>query len=128
MNVALVYAPAADRLKWIEEEVAEEKLKLQVVRSVDQVVTALVIDPPPRAMILIADFDAVSGAELLHLHSIREQGWFGTIIALGNVPLATRKSLNIDRVIMPPFAKHSLRNAVANVGVSLATTKIPKIP
>jgi hypothetical protein len=125
---AVIYAPEPTRAKWIDNELAEEKFTLQVARTVEQVVSALVEDPPPRPQLLIADFDAVSPAELLHLHAIRDQGWFGTVIALGNVPMATRKSLNIDRVIAPPFTRHTLRNAVGNAGIMGPTTKIPKLP
>ncbi|MDB4952787.1 MAG: hypothetical protein JWO36_356 [Myxococcales bacterium] len=123
----LVFAPEPTRAAWIEEELAKEALTVQVTRTVEQTVAALIEDPPPRAQILIADFNAMSPADLLRLHAIREQGWFGTVIGLGTVSMAVRKSLNIDRVLSPPFVRNSLRNAVDGIGVLMATTRIPKI-
>jgi hypothetical protein len=124
---ALIYAPDPTRAAWIDEELAKEAISVQVTRTVEQVVAALIDDPPPRPQFLIADFDAMSPTDLLQLHTIREQGWFGTVIALGTVPMALRKSLNIDRVLTPPFVRNSLRNAIDSVGVLLTTTRIPKI-
>ena len=123
----IIFAPAPDRAKWIDEELAGELLTVQVARTVAQVVAAMIDDPPPRPQLLVADFDVISPADLLHLHSIRERGWFGTVIGLGSVPMALRKSLNIDRVLGPPFTRHSLRNAVDGIGILLTTTRIPKI-
>jgi hypothetical protein len=58
-----------------------EPLTLQLARSVKQVVSALVEDPPSRAAILIADFDAIAPGDVMELHTIRERGWFGAGIA-----------------------------------------------
>jgi len=114
-------------LEWIEEEFAGQPITWQVARSVPQAVSALVEDPPPRATILVCDFDAVDAAQTMQLHQIRERGWFGTVIGLGRVPDPLRTSLAIGMVIAPPYRKNMLRNAVSRAGIGLATTKIPTV-
>ena len=121
----LVYAPSQARATWIESELADKTVMLQIGFSVSQVVSALVEDPPPRPQILIADFDALNAGEIMHLHVLREQGWFGRIIALGEVPLALISSLGVECVLVPPFARDSLRNVITNAGFVAATTRLP---
>jgi hypothetical protein len=121
----LVYAPSPMRLAWIEDELAGRQVLLQIGFSVAQVVSALVEDPPPRPQVLVADFDAMAPGELMHLHVLREQGWFGRIIALGDLPPALTSSLSIERVIGAPFARDALRNSITNAGFVALTTKMP---
>ena len=80
------------------------------------------LEPGPA----IADFDAMTPVDVLQLHSIRE-GWFGTIIALGTVSDDLRTSLNIDRVLQPPFGSEVLRKAVTDVGLARPTTRMKKL-
>jgi len=123
-----VLALAGDAtLPWIEEELTHATITLQIARSVSHVVSALVEDPPPRATILVCDFDALGAAETMQLHQIRERGWFGTIIGLGRVPDPLRVSLSIGVVIGLPYRAGILRNAIAGAGIGLATTKIPTL-
>ena len=122
----LTYAPSESRAGWIETELSHEAVMVQIGHSVEHVVSALVEDPPPRPQILIADFDDIAPAELLHLHVLREQGWFGRIIALGNVPPSLRSSLTIESVLLPPLAPDALRSVIATTGfVATTTTKLP---
>jgi hypothetical protein len=123
-----VLALAADAtLAWIEQELAREAITLQIARSVAHAVSALVEDPPPRATILVCDFDALDPLQLLELHQIRERGWFGVIVGLGDVPAALRTSLAITHVISPPYVTNLLRSAIARTGIGLSTTRMPKL-
>jgi hypothetical protein len=121
----LVYAPSESHARWVESELEHEAVMVQIGFSVEQVVSALVEDPPPRPQILVADFDAMAGGELLHLHVLREQGWFGRIIALGNLPPSLRSSLAIEHVLRPPFVRDALREVITNAGFVAATTRLP---
>jgi hypothetical protein len=112
-------------LPWVEGELYSEHISLQIARSVPHAVSALVEDPPPRATILVCDFDNLDAAATMQLHEIRERGWFGAVIGLGRIAEALRISLAIGTVLTPPFRTHALRNAVSRAGIGLATTKIP---
>ena len=119
----LVYAPS--RAAALETELADKTVLVQIGFSVAQVVSALIEDPPPRPQILIADFDDMGPGEIMHLHVLREQGWFGRIIALGELPPALRSSLAVERVITAPFARDVLRDVIRNAGFSGPTTRLP---
>lgn len=94
---ALVLAPAHET--WVRSELAGTGLTTRFVRSVAEVVSALVESPPPRPQILVVDLSSISPGDLMHLHSIRERGWFGNVIAIGRVPLPLRSSLGIERSV-----------------------------
>ena len=121
----LIYAPSPIRATWIEAELAHSPVMVQLGHSVAQVVSALVEDPPPRPQILVADFDALDAGELMHLHVLREQGWFGRIIALGELPPSLRRSLSIERVLTAPFVQNALRDVITTSGFQTSTTRLP---
>lgn len=121
----LVYAPSPARAAWVEAELHDKAVMVQIGFSVAHVVSALVEDPPPRPQILIADFDDLAAVEVLRLHVLREQGWFGRIIALGSVPVALRTSLAIEHVLGAPYVRDSLRDVITNSGFVTQTTKLP---
>lgn len=104
----LVYAPNPERKQWVDQELSMDTA-IQVAHDVGEVVTALIEDSR-RPQILVIDLDPLSAGELFHLHQIRELGWCGTIIALGQVPSSLRSSLQVTRVIRPPFSEHALAN------------------
>lgn len=124
---AIVYVVDPARREWVEEELVEEPITLQIARTAEQIVSALIDDPPPRAQILIVDVDSASPVDLLQLHQVRERGWFGAIVALGAVPAPLRSSLSIAHVLAPPFRRHMLRNTIARTGIALPTTRMPRI-
>jgi hypothetical protein len=64
---ALLYVPDAFQETWIVSELTQLRISVQTARSVDQLVSALIEDPPPRPQLLFADLEAMSPAELLHL-------------------------------------------------------------
>ena len=119
----LVYAPT--RAAALEAAIADKTVLVQISFSVDHVVSALVEDPPPRPQILIADFDDMGPGEIMHLHVLREQGWFGRIIALGDLPPALRSSLAIERVLDAPFVRDALRDVITETPVVALTTRLP---
>ena len=123
----LAFSRDPDLLAAIEADVVRKGMTVQLARSVSDLVAALVEDPPPRPQILIADFESLSPGELLHLHVIREHGWFGSVIALGRVPLSLRSSLGIDHVLAGA-ARERLR-AILTLAASptVLTLKIPKL-
>jgi hypothetical protein len=125
MARVLVYAPSQVRATWVESELQHDDVMLQIAFSIDHVVSALVEDPPPRPQILVADFDDINPAEVLHLHMLREQGWFGRIIALGSLPVALRISLQVECVLDTPVARHALREVITSNGFAAKTTKLP---
>lgn len=114
-------------IAWIEAELAGLGLSIQVARTVREAVAALTEDPPPRPQIMAADFDTLTAADVLQLHSIRESGWFGSLIALGKVSGALKTSLNIDRVLTRPLGREVLRKAVNQVGLDRPTAKMKKL-
>src|SRR5262245_2652444 len=105
---AMVYAPVPAVAEWIESELASRRVTYQLGRTIEQIVAGLVEDPPPRAQLLIADFDAMAPVDVLRIHGIRDQGWFGIVIGLGKVPVSLLASLGIDRVIQPPYRRDQL--------------------
>ncbi len=127
LTIRVLALAAGAALTWIEEEFANEAITLQVARSVDHAVSALVEDPPPRATILVCDFDTLEPAQIMELHQVRERGWFGVIIGLGNVPPPLRTSLAITHVIASPYVKNLLRNAIARAGIGVSTTRMPRL-
>jgi hypothetical protein len=121
---AMVYAPTPAVAEWIETELASRRATYQLGRSIEQIVAGLTEDPPPRATVLVADFDAMAPVDVLRIHAIREQGWFGVVIGLGRVPVSLLASLGIDRVIQPPYRQGMLADAVSEAGIMRATTRI----
>ena len=107
MTLRVLVLAADATLTWIVDELTNAAITLQVTSSVDHVVAALVSDPPPRATILVCDFDTLDAAQLVELQQVRERGWFGVIIGLGNVPAPVRKSLAVTHFFAPPFARHA---------------------
>jgi len=126
--IAAIYAPAAQVARWIEGELDRDGAMVQTARSVNGLVRALVDDPGPRPNVVVVDLDSMKAGELLELHSLRQLGWFGSIIALGHAPAALRASLCINQVVAPPFVQDQLREALARVRSPAPTTRIPVIP
>ncbi|NVB85704.1 MAG: hypothetical protein HOV81_45490 [Kofleriaceae bacterium] len=124
---AIAYAPDPEHQAWVEEELARLRITLQVSRSVKDLVAALVEDPPPRPQLLFADFSAMTPAEILHLHSIREQGWFGSVFALGEAPLALCQSMRIERILTTPLSRASLLDGLAGASHATQTIRIKAI-
>ena len=101
-------------------------LELEIAQSIGDVVAALVDDRPPRPQLLIVDLDSLSAGALLHLHSVREQGWFGKVIAIGRVSTALRTSLGVHRTVM--VGPDKLRPIAMLAGEHTSSTmRMPKL-
>jgi hypothetical protein len=123
----LVYASEGTRLSWVESELDASGLMLQRGRTIAEIVAALVDDPPPRPQALVADFDTITTPELLLLHGMRQEGWFGTIFGLGKVSMALRRSLLIERTFATPLPRHGLRAALATLSHGARTMRIARV-
>jgi len=123
----LLFAPDASVMTWIERALDNRPYVFQVAQTAKEIVTILVDDPPPRPQLLVADFDALSAAEALGVHAIRDRGWFGAVVALGNVSRSLCASLNINAVLPRPLDPVLLREAVGALRLDDATTRIPTI-
>jgi hypothetical protein len=126
--IAVIYTPQAQVAKWVEGELDRDGAVVQTARNLPALMQALVDDPTPRPNVLVVDLDAIAPGELLELHSLRERGWFGTIIGLGKVPGELKSSLGIDRAIAPPFTRDRLRDTISELRDPVATRQIPKMP
>jgi hypothetical protein len=122
----LVYCPDRNLEQWIDSELETEPVIIQVSITIREVVRALIVDPPPRAQLLVADFACMTAIDALDLHQLRERGWFGAIIGVGEVSTDLRKSLRIDRVVRPRV-RSALRNAVSAIGLHRPTTPLHRI-
>lgn len=121
----LAFAPGSTRVDWISREIARADAQVQVERSVENVIAALLEDPPPRPAVMVVDFDRMDAGEMLQLHAVREQGWCGVVIGVGLIPLPLRSSLGIERVIEMPAADGALAHAIDAVGFTTQTVRIP---
>ncbi len=122
----LVYVPGLFS-GWVESELDGTRALVQVGRTFEQAVAALVDDPTPRPQVLVLDFDALTAIELVELCSLRERGWFGSIIALGDIPKALSTQIGIECVLRPPVHGHALREAMAELRFDHVTCVIPRV-
>jgi hypothetical protein len=107
----IVYAPTPERMRWVEQELKVDTA-IQRARDVAELVAVLVEDSRTRPQLLVIDLDSLSAGELFHVHQIREHGWCGEIVALGQVPPSLRASLKITHTIRAPFVEHALSDAL----------------
>lgn len=123
--VALV----ADGLRsfWYESELAALDMKLDIARSAGDAVAALVDDTAHRPQILFVDFDPLTAVDVMQLHAIRDRGWFGVIIAVGDVAADLRRSLNVERVLPANTTGAVLRETVTKLGLYRPTTRMPPL-
>jgi len=117
---AMVFAPDPKLVGWIEAELTRRGVTWQIARSIEHVVAGLVEDPPPRAQVLVADFGPMSPIDVLQMHAIRDRGWFGIIIGLGDVSADLRSSLRIETVLGPPYVDNTLADVIGAAKLTLA--------
>lgn len=108
LSTVLIYSPEAYIQQWMEHELLETGLPIQVAKRIDGVLAALVTDPPPRPQVLIIDVDGPRLNEIARLVDVRCAGWRGKIIGIGE----RRVDLLLDQRIEPPFRTGDLRAAL----------------
>jgi len=120
---ALIYSPNEDRASAIAG--ALDGYVLVMARGLRYLIDTLIEDPPPRPQVLVVDVDLMSPGELLELHAVRDGGWCGHIIAIGEVPLALRRSLGAETVLDHDFRPEALYEAVSALPFDAATIPLP---
>jgi hypothetical protein len=116
----LICTSDANLLRSIEHELFGERLSSQVVSSLTDVITNLTLVPPPWPQYLIVDAAELSSADTHLLGAIREAGWQGVVIAIGEASAETRQSLGIDVVLPRSFGTEVLRNALKHAAAIAA--------
>jgi hypothetical protein len=97
---------------WVEHETFGEHVSIELVDALADVVTSLTLVPPPWPGLLIVDVDALPPDEVNGLAAIRDAGWPGIALAVGDAPAWLQRSLSTD-VILPRTLKcELLRNAL----------------
>ena len=119
----LLYGPEATCETWIAE-LHGEMVTVQIGHTVPGVISSLLDDPPPRPQVLVIDLEALTPAEVMELHQIREQGWCGTLVCTGQVSKSLLVSLRIEVVLSAP---ESLADVVRGIDHAKPTRRIPLI-
>ena len=70
----------------------------------------------PSPQFLIIEVSAISSTEVESLHAIRDAGWPGMIIAIGEASEAMQRSLGIDLVLDRNLGSEVLRTALKQLG------------
>jgi hypothetical protein len=118
----LVFASDPAVRFWVEHETFGERASVEFVDALADIVTRLTLVPPPWPQFLIIDVDAISVADFELLAAIREAGWAGAVIAVGDACDALQRSLGTDLVLPRTFECERLRNAIKRVRVRLQST------
>jgi hypothetical protein len=106
----LIYSPEAYLRQWMEVELVETGATVQVAKSMDGVLAALIYDPPPRPQVLVIDVDCTRAAELARLEGVYAGGWRGRVIGIGDMEIEMR----LDHHLVPPYRTGDLRAFLRN--------------
>jgi hypothetical protein len=108
----LIYAPDPDVRRWVEHELFAEAVNPHVVDGLADVVTTLTLVPPPWPQILILDAAAIGPADLALLSTIRESGWTGSVISIGDPSNGMQRCLGVDVALPRTFKNEMLRTTI----------------
>lgn len=120
----MAYAPRTSTVRWINEELTDEAIRVVVAASVADLVARVAERP---TMIAIVDFDALTEADIQALLNVRGDRWTGALIALGRVESDLRQVLGVRETVLRPFGSERLRKAMSEIRVSKATESLPAI-
>lgn len=101
----LIYSADAYIRQWMERELAETGVGIQVANKLDHVLAALIDDPPPRPQTLVIDIDTTRRIELARLAPAVAGTWRGRLIGIGERFV----DLPLDHQIAPPYRTGDLR-------------------
>lgn len=116
----LVFAPDPQVRVWIEHETFGEHYTVETVESIADILTCLTLVPPPWPQFLIVEVDAISREDAELLAAIRDGGWSGIAIAIGDPGKPLQRSLGIDIVLPRTLDYELLRDALKSF-----TRKLP---
>lgn len=123
----LVYAPDPELRLWIEHELFGERVTSQIVDSLGDVATTLTLVPPPWPQLLIVDVTAISSGDVETLRAVRESGWSGVVIAIGEPSETLHRALGIDLALPATRTPEALRTAMKHVGVERPTVPLRRL-
>ena len=110
----LILARDPDVLRWIDHELFAERVTTQIADGLVEAISALALVPPPWPQIFIVEVAAFS-ADVTLLRTIRDAGWPGTVIAIGEPTKHVRTALGIDVVLDRALGSEVLRNAIRDL-------------
>ena len=114
----LVFATDPAFLRWVDHELFGERFTSTVVSTLTDVVANLTLIPPPWPRTLIVDAAELSANDCQMLGAIREAGWPGIVIAVGDECSDLRRTLGIDVTVPRSFKCEALRNELKRVARS----------
>ena len=123
----LVYAEDPEVRRFIDHELFAEPVTSEVAHGLAEVIENLTAEAPRRAQILIVDLAVMAAADFRVLAAVRDAGWPGMVIAVGDAPAGLCRTLGIDRVVARALRAETLRNAIANIGLDRPTTKMRRL-
>jgi hypothetical protein len=100
---------------WVDHDTFGEPVSVEFVDTLADIITTLTLVPPPWPQFLIVDVDAISCSDFDLIAAIREAGWAGAVIAVGNACEELQRALGTDLVLPRTFECERLRNAIKRV-------------
>lgn len=123
----LVFAADPDIRRWIEHELFGERVTTDYVDSPAEVVARLTLVPPPWPQLLVVEAALLPCEESETLGAIRQAGWPGMVIAIGEVSDDVERALSIDRVLSRRLGSEILRSAIRDVGAERPTVPFRRL-
>jgi len=123
-RTVVAFAPRPSTLRWINEELTDEAIRIIAATSVVDLVARL----SERAnLIAIVDFDALTESDVQDLLDVRGDRWTGALIALGRVEPDVRSVLGVREMLVRPFGSERLRKAMSEIRGPQSTQVLPAI-
>jgi hypothetical protein len=121
----IVYATNPGIRRWIEEELAGENYEVIAAPMFVDATNAL-RGPEVLRQLVVVDLEALSPEEIAELQRVRDQGWNGRLVGLGDAREFSR-GLRLTHAIPRPLGSESLRAYVSELEQNRDTMKLPKL-